>query len=953
MANMFDFGNANEEQRKAIERTEGPVLIIAGPGTGKTFTLVKRVVYLIAEKGVPPKSILVTTFTEKAAKELVTRISGELLALGKNVSLSELYVGTIHSVCLRLIKENIEFTRLKKNYRQLDDFDQKYMVYQSLRDFDKIENISLVSDIKGARWRRAGELAFYFNAVSEELLSADDLRKDPDPAVQALAGCYELYQSLLAKENAMDFSSIQVIAHNLLKENEAARSKVQEQIRYVMVDEYQDTNYVQEQLLFMIAARHRNICVVGDDDQGLYRFRGATIRNILEFPAKWEGCAQYTLDKNYRSEKGIVDFYNQWMEDTEPGGFEWGKFRYAKTIKAAKPGQAEGAPSVAKVSGQKELGNWGERVLSFILKLKESGTVSDFNQIAFLFRSVKGEGVKALADFLEARGVPVYSPRSNMFFEREEIMLLIAALLIAFPDYCATLMEESGAPENMVEYYAQCLALFGERVKSASPLARWCAKKGAEHSSKASFDYAFTGLVYEALQFEPFLSIMDCDISGVSDSRAIRNIAEFTKLTARYEYLHNINVFTKKWINKDAKRFFGRYLRFLYEGGIGEYEDDSEYAPSGCVSFMTVHQAKGMEFPVVVAGSLYSMQGSRSNEVVREMEENVYPQKPFEPYEDIKRYDFWRLYYTAFSRAQSLLVLTANENGKKEPSKYFANLYDALPDWRDIDYSKIRCAPVKDVNIKRSYSFTSHISVYENCPLQYKFFKDLGLIPAREGAAVFGNIVHATIEDIHRAAIRGEAEAITEENVGAWFSENYEAISRQARSYLSDQARAAALREVLRYAERQAGLWERIKDCEVDVSCAEDGFILNGRVDLIEGKDGALDIVDFKAERKPDMERDKERIARHKRQLQVYAYIIEQNTGQRVDRLRVYYTGASEDGVPEIAFRNDHAAVQDTIEEFARVVRKIEKRDYSKRSQSLKLCKSCDMRYFCRAKSRG
>ena len=204
---MFNFGNANAEQRKAIQHTEGPVLIIAGPGTGKTFTLVKRVVYLISEKKVSPDNILIATFTEKAAKELVTRISNELLKLDITVNVNELYIGTLHSICLRLIKENVEFTRLKKNYRLMDDFDQKYLIYRNHREFDAIENIELISD-NVKPWERAKTLSYYFNAVSEELVTAEDLKKDPDPAVQVLAKAYELYQSMLAEENAMDFSSI-------------------------------------------------------------------------------------------------------------------------------------------------------------------------------------------------------------------------------------------------------------------------------------------------------------------------------------------------------------------------------------------------------------------------------------------------------------------------------------------------------------------------------------------------------------------------------------------------------------------------------------------------------------------------------------------------------------------------------------------------------------------------
>lgn len=951
----FDFGNANDEQKKAIQQTDGPVLIIAGPGTGKTFTLVKRAVYLIVEKKVKPENILIATFTEKAAKELITRISNELIKLDITVNLNDLYIGTIHSICLRLIKENIEFTRLRKNYRLLDEFDQKYLIYRNHKIFDAIANIELIAD-NLSPWERAKQLSFYFNSVSEEMATVGELKADKDTAVQVLAQAYEVYQELLKEENSMDFSSIQVIAYKLLSENDAIREKVQQQLQYVMIDEYQDTNYVQEQLIFLIAEKHHNICVVGDDDQGLYRFRGATIRNILEFPSKWDGVVQFSLVDNYRSERDIISFYNDWMQNTEVGGFEWGRFRFDKTIRPAKPVLLEGVPTVVKVSGERALENWGDNIIDFIGKLKDSGTITDYNQVAFLFRSVKNDKVKALADYLERHGIPIYAPRSDMFFEREEIKLLIGTLLVVFPNYLKRMVTDKYMPNVMLKYYTEkCLETFlaFQKANPDSPLIKWCAQRGMDHSDpNKSFDYAFTGLVYQILQFEPFLSIMESEISGVVDSRAIRNVAEFTKLTTRYEFLHNINVFTAKGLDIDTTQFFNRYLRFLYEGGISEYEDETEYAPSGCVSFMTIHQSKGMEFPIVVVGSLFSTPRNSFREVIQELEENVYARTPFEPYESIKYYDFWRVFYTAFSRAQSLLVLTADEGGRglgREPSKYFEQVYNEVPEYWDpsIDYTKIKCEPVKDVNIKQSYSFTSHIAVYENCSLQYKFFKDLGFIPVREGATIFGTLVHATIEDVHKAVLRGEADSVTEDHVKEWFSENYDTISRKEHAYLSQNVRDVALSQVLKYVDRQSSHWERIKDAEVEVSHVEPDYILSGKVDLVEGDGGTFEIIDFKAEKKPDMIKDAERIRRYKRQLQIYAYIITQRTGVPVSKLHLYYTGETDGGIPEITFPNEPLKVQSTIDEFTDVVHKIQCRDYSTRSTSQTMCNNCDLRYFC------
>ncbi|NLZ72885.1 MAG: ATP-dependent helicase, partial [Bacteroidales bacterium] len=431
---VFDFGTANENQKKAIQTTEGPVLIIAGPGTGKTFTLVKRAVYLITQKKVRPENIMIATFTEKAAKEIITRISNELLKLNINININELYIGTLHSICLRLLKENLEYTRLRKNYRLLDDFEQKYLIFQNIWRFNSIQNIELLYGQTNSSWMRAQTLTYYINAITEELVSIDRLKQHSSLEIRTLGEVIETYNSILEEENTLDYSSIQVLAYNLLISNPEIREKLQEEIKYIMIDEYQDTNYVQEQLVFLIGDKHKNICVVGDDDQGLYRFRGATIRNILEFPNKFPYCERITLFENYRSEKDIVNFYNEWMTTTHGNGFdfEWDKFRFDKNIKPVKENLIEGTPTVIKIGAEN---NWKENVLDFIHRLKNSGNLTDYNQIAFLFRSVKHDRVKELADFLEQNEIPVYSPRSDLFFEREEIRFALAALLLCFPEY--------------------------------------------------------------------------------------------------------------------------------------------------------------------------------------------------------------------------------------------------------------------------------------------------------------------------------------------------------------------------------------------------------------------------------------------------------------------------------------------------------------------------------------
>lgn len=961
---MFDFGNANEGQRKAIAAAEGPVLIIAGPGTGKTYTLVQRAIYLIEECGVKPESFFIATFTEKAAKELITRITNELSDRGIVANINEMYIGTFHSLCLRILKEHLEFTRLRRNYRLLDAFDQQYMVFQNIHRFRSIPEVEVALPNGGA-WKQSEAICNYVNNLSEELVTPQELMSDTDLSIAALGRILKEYRDVLTEGNLMDFSSIQIEAYHLLQDNVEILEELRSKVTHIMVDEYQDTNFIQEQLVFLLAGDRKNICVVGDDDQGLYRFRGATIRNILEFPQKFaEGeCRVIPLVINYRSNSDIVDFYNEWMATTDGAKFKfrWGNFRYDKRIEPHKKTTLH-SPAVVKLAGVDDTDEWHEKILQFINNLKASGKLTDYNQIAFLFNSVKHPRVTALARFLEENHINVYSPRSDMFFQRDEIRLALGCLMLMFPRYIQGL--ENGdytflQPEHLT-YYRNCIMAANEYLTQPenSDLLKWIRRRGKDHVSlKGATDYAYCGLMYQLFEFQPFAGILDTEMDvGVVDIRPARNLAKLTQIVGKFEYLHRVDVLDageyrgKRRIDQNTELLFNMYLRLLFDGGITEYEDDSEYAPSGCVSFLTIHQSKGMEFPIVLVDSLTNVPRKNTNDLMMQIEKRYFKRPAFEPYDVTKYFDFWRLYYTAFSRAQDLLILTCNED-KRTPSNYFKDIYGELPsvespgfDIREFDFK-----PIKDVNIKNTYSFTSHITVYETCALQYKFYKELEFMPVRANAMLFGTLVHETIEDIHRAALRHEEQTITEENVSRWFDSNYVSLTKTEHTYLAGPQREAALKQVLRYIERQHGDWSQIQQAEVDVSLVKPDYIIEGKVDLIRGEGDSVEIVDFKSQRKPDMVKDREQLERYRRQLHIYAHLVEKRTGQKVSKMHIYYTG-EDSGVPTITYPYTKSAVEGTMSVFDETVKKIMKKDFRRCADDPKVCNACDFRFYCRRK---
>lgn len=229
---MFDFGNANDGQRQAISTTEGPVLITAGPGTGKTYTLVQRAIYLIEERGVKPEDIFIATFTEKAAKELITRITNELASRNITVNVNEMYVGTFHSLCLRIIKEHLEYTRLKKNYRLLDTFDQQYLVFRNIYKFRMLSGIENVMP-KGGAWKWAQAICEFSNNLTEEVVDIDAMLGDHDMEISVIAKVVNTYQAMLDEETTK----------RLINVADELNGQLQHEERYTGFEVYNVNNY--------------------------------------------------------------------------------------------------------------------------------------------------------------------------------------------------------------------------------------------------------------------------------------------------------------------------------------------------------------------------------------------------------------------------------------------------------------------------------------------------------------------------------------------------------------------------------------------------------------------------------------------------------------------------------------------------------------------------------------
>jgi ATP-dependent DNA helicase UvrD/PcrA len=388
---------------------------------------------------------------------------------------------------------------------------------------------------------------------------------------------------------------------------------------------------------------------------------------------------------------------------------------------------------------------------------------------------------------------------------------------------------------------------------------------------------------------------------------------------------------------------FPSFLRLLYEGGINEYEDPDQPFPKGYVQVMTIHQSKGLEFPVVVVGSL-DTQLSTAKRIDRDLG-SFYHRPAFEPENRITQFDRMRLHYVAFSRAEKILVLTTHE----QPQPHFDSIRQGLQQWPYVakDVLAAQQFTLKQrIPPKKAYSFTGDIKLYETCPRQYQFFRVYDFTPSRSAVIFFGLLVHQTIEAIHRIAMDGEAHRLDEPTIRGLFDRTFRILSLADVRPIGGSAREAAFTQVMNYFTQNRRDLDRVVETEVDVSVEKDGYILTGKVDLLLGGDGKLELLDFKTSPRPVAAPDL--LASYERQLAIYAHILERRHGKRPDRLMLYWTAESRRSDALMVFPYRPEIVEQAGQTFEAVVRKIQAKDFTVlRPPERKICKECDLKIYC------
>ncbi len=393
----------NEKQQTAVTRTEGPVLVLAGAGSGKTRALTFRVAYLIQEKKINPRNILAVTFTNKAAGEMRERIK-ELLELPINISpfSSNIpHVGTFHSVCAKILRQEISQIGYNKNFVIYDDRDQLALIKKVMKEADVSEEQIKSKAVLGT-----------ISKAKSNLINAEDFSKNVSSYYEELvANVYSNYQIRLKKSNAVDFDDIIMLTVQIFQNNSKILEKYQEIFKYIMVDEYQDTNHTQYILLKMLAEKHKNICVVGDDWQSIYGWREANIRNILEFEKDYPKAKVVLLEQNYRSTKNILDAAHCVIE----------KNVNQKKKKLWTENEDGELLSILEVENEKKE---AQKIVEEIKELQKTGEA--LSEFAVLYRT--NAQSRALEEAFLKKAIPYKIIGGFKFYQRKEIKDILSYL---------------------------------------------------------------------------------------------------------------------------------------------------------------------------------------------------------------------------------------------------------------------------------------------------------------------------------------------------------------------------------------------------------------------------------------------------------------------------------------------------------------------------------------------
>ncbi|MFA7467161.1 MAG: DNA helicase PcrA [Desulfotomaculaceae bacterium] len=635
----MDLSSLNQAQLEAVTYEDGPMLILAGAGSGKTRVLTTRIAYLLKEKGIDPFNILAITFTNKAAREMRERIAATVPDHAR-----DLWVFTFHATCLRILRRQSGFDGYTANFVIYDSADQKTVIKECLKKLNLDEKKFAPPAISAA-----------ISQAKNVLYGPAELEKKSfDYYNRKVCEVYRLYQEKLHQNNALDFDDLLLHTVRLFQTNPAVLAYYQDRFRYIMVDEYQDTNHAQYLLVNLLAGKHRNLCVVGDPDQGIYGWRGADISNIMNFEHDYPEAAVIVLEQNYRSTRSILESANEVINHNRE--------RKPKNLWTA--GSAGDPLVIFSARDEHSEANF------VVERIRRWHSVRDrsYNDFAVLYRTHAQSRV--LEDKFLIAGIPYVIVGGLRFYERKEIKDLLAFLrLLVNPGDRVSLRRVINEPKRGIGE-ASIDKIFSradelgmtplELLESQAPVPGLAGKAG-----KGAMGF---GRTLGALRkLGPQLTVTDL-VEMVLQDTGYRLALENERTIEASTRLENLKEFYSVSIEYDTNHPDGSLDDFL--AGLSLLTDMDEYSEeTDRVTLMTLHSAKGLEFPVVFLTG---------------MEEGVFPHsRSLEDRHELE--EERRLCYVGITRARQLLYLSHGwqrtiygHTRMNEPSRFLRELPQEL-----------------------------------------------------------------------------------------------------------------------------------------------------------------------------------------------------------------------------------------------------------------------------------
>jgi DNA helicase II / ATP-dependent DNA helicase PcrA len=944
----------NPQQIEAVNHLEGPLLIIAGAGTGKTTVITERIKHLIIKKKVLPSQVLALTFTDKAAREMEERVD-----VAMPYGYTQMWISTFHAFCDRILRSEAHAIGLDPGYKLISEAESILLLKKN------IFNLGLnIFRPLGNPTKFLDALLTHFARLKDEDVSPTDYLKwakkqkttEETKQYLELTNAYEKYEELKVKESAMDFSDLISNTLLLFRKRKNILKRYQNQFKFILVDEFQDTNYAQNELAILLAGDDKNITVVADDDQSIYRFRGAAVSNVLQFKKSFPKAKIVTLNNNYRSTQPILDAAYQLIQHNNPNRLEVVE-GIDKKLKSHSIAVKKDIEIIHEMRSEDE----ADAIAREIKKLTEKKY--EYKDIAILVRANNHSSLITTA--LQRHRIPFQFLGPGYLFQQDEIKDLIAylAFLTNLTDSVSLFrvlsMDIFGIPYIELNYLLNFAkrknlnlfeALFNVEQSFLKPETQGKLIKFREmavrHLEKSKKDSAGQILYYFLIDSGLFETLNATD--SVKEERKVQNIAKFFDRIKSFEMERSdTNIFTLyEWLN------------LMLQMGDSPTAADVDVKDKNVVNILTVHSSKGLEFKVVFMVNLVSDRfpsRERSEKIPLPegiLKENILNEGDFHLEEER------RLFYVGMTRAKERLYLTAADyyGTGKRPRKLSQFIYEALPKLLEEKIEKntqqLSLPEILSVYQEReekieekqpykvSYITYSNLQSFDICPLHYKAKVILNIPTDPSFAQTYGISIHNTLQKFYKRVQEGESSTLKdlqEIYKKEWRSDGYDSKENEKEHFKE------GLHLLKEFYTTECN--PPIKPLGLEMSFS---FMLKnrvkvyGKIDRIDQRGKGIEIIDYKTgENNPKAEKT------HEFQLKMYALAATRMRdnifNQRPEDITLTLHFLKGNSKKTMSFKKEDLEILE--DDLIRQIEEIENSDF-KCSKSV-LCANCEYKILC------